>query len=351
MKICKINIIFIVLLIILTNGACDKNKNRPNEACRNVILAQPEVIGERTTHTYNGVIKENKSLNAAFMTGGKLSSLKVKEGDRIKKGQLLATLDDTDYKIGVTQLQVQYEQMTVEKQRMDELFKRHEIAPNDYEKFEAGYKQLALQLEMAKNQLDYTQLYSPEDGFISYKYMEVGELVDAGTPIYKITNDSYFTVETDLPASIYLNKDNIKNFYGILPALEEKIPLKVESFIPDADNNQLYHIKLSVPVSKSKDITSGMNMKVSLEIENGMNGEMLVPSRSIFEEKGNQFVWVFNDKDSTISKNKVITIGEPQRDKNRIKGLSEDKKIVAVGVKQLTDGEKVKVVENPVKEN
>ena len=340
--------IAITSIFFLSLGSCRKETQRNDSAIRNVILTEVETMGDQTSGSYSGVVEEGKSVNAAFMTGGKLQTLNVKEGDRVRKGQLISTLDDADYLIGMNQLQVQFDQMTAEKKRMDEMYARHNIAPNDYEKFEAGYKQLELQLEMMKNKLGYTKLYSPSDGFVSYRYMQPGELVDAGTPIYKITDDTNLEVSVDLPLSVYLNRNDIKGAYGTVPSISGKIPLKMASFTPDADNNQLYHMKLDVPSSYRKELTTGMNMSVEIEIENHLQGETWIPSRSIFYDNGKTYVWIFNEKDSTLSKKEITAVGSVHDNKSLVNGLSGDVKIVAAGVKQLKNGEKVNVVENPV---
>lgn len=336
-----------ITLEVFYSLGCKRTEKSPDTPIRNVILVEGQPDGSTISNSYVGIVEEGKNVNAAFMTGGKLKSLKVNEGDRVTKGQLLALLDDSDYQIGVKQLQVQYDQMTAEKKRMDEMFSRHNIAPNDYEKYVAGYEQVKLQLEMAKNKLDYTRLYSPSSGFISYRYMQPGELVDAGTPIYKIMDDSSFEVSVDLPLNVYLKRGEITGVFGNAPNISETIPLNIASFIPDADNNQLYHMKLNISPKYKSELTSGMNMNVTIEMKNSQEESSLIPSRSLFYENGNSYVWIFNDKDSTISKNSVIVKETPQKDKSRVYGLPSGSKIVSVGVKQLKEGEKVNVVSNP----
>lgn len=351
MKFDKYILLLTLTIIGFCSLGCKRTVKQEETPVRNVILVEGEPGGSSISNSYIGIVEEGKTVNAAFMTGGKIRALKVKEGERVNKGQLLAQLDDTDYLIGVNQLQVQYDQMTAEKKRIDEMFSRHNIAPNDYEKFETGYEQLKLQLEMAKNKLDYTRLYSPSSGIISYQYMQPGELVDAGTPIYKIMDDSSFEVSVDLPLNVYLKKDDIKGVSGSSPNIKESIPLTIASFIPDADNNQLYHMKLSISPKYKSDLTAGMNMNVNVEMKNTLEESSIIPSRSLFYENGNSYVWIFNDKDSTITKNKVIVKDIPQGKMSKVLGLPANAKIVGAGVKQLKEGEKVKVIPNPVESN
>lgn len=338
-----INNLIIILLLFTNLSSCKKSQSE-NATLRNVILVSPVAIGTSSTGYFSGVLEEGKSVNASFMADGRLTRVLVKEGDRISKGQLLAALDDTDYQIGVNQLRAQFNQMTEEKKRMDEMFNRHNIAPNDYEKFTTGYEQLKLQLEMAENKLGYTKLYAPSSGYIAEKYIEPGELVGAGTPIFKITDDSDLVVIADLPVNMFVNRKNIYNTFGYSATLPDyEIPLSVESFTPDPSNNMLYKMKLLVPSKFSKDLSPGMNMKVVIEMLNNGEEGFSVPSRAVFDEEGAKFIWVFNPVDSTIHKKPVTVTGNPIDSHLNITGLTGEELIVETGVKQLFENEKVNV--------
>lgn len=336
------NLLIGLSLFTLIYG-CNSDMQEENKL-RNVIITQVASLSGSESTTYAGTIEEGANINASFMADGKINKILVKEGDRVYKGQLLAILDDSDYRIGVSQLETQLDQMTKEKERMDAMYKKQNIAPNDYEKFEAGYKQLKLQLDMAKRQLDYTRLYSPADGYIADRYMEPGELTGAGTPVFNIINDSHLKATVDLPVQVYLNRHQIINAKGAVPGIDAEIPLSVVSFTPDADNNMLYKMKLSIPASFSKELTSGMNISVSLLTDKENTYATRIPSRAIFKSEGQNYVWVLNPADSTISKKTVIIEGIPEGKTSIVKGLSEGEYVVETGVKQLYSGEKVNVL-------
>lgn len=322
---------------------CNKESDK-SEASRNVIVAEVSALSADGTINYPGVIEEGASISAAFMAEGKIAKISVKEGDRVRKGQLLATLDDSDYRIGVAQLEAQFEQMSKEKQRMDAMYEKHNIAPNDYEKFTTGYEQLRLQVEMARKKMGYTRLYSPSDGYIAVKYMSEGELVGAGTPVFNIIDDSRLMATLDLPVGAYIERDRIKKIEGSVPGIAGRIPLSMVSFTPEAENNMLYRMKLAVPVSVARDLTPGMNISVWIMTSDSAKAETMVPSRAIFSEGGNTYVWAYNEKDSTIHKRPVAVTGSPEGKLSVVKGLDIGEKIVETGVKQLFEGEKVNVL-------
>ncbi|MCH5227839.1 MAG: efflux RND transporter periplasmic adaptor subunit [Muribaculaceae bacterium] len=322
------------------------NKATESEKLRSVILTSPVTAGTTTSTEYSGVIEEGRSTTASFMADGKILKILVKEGDRVRKGQLIAVLDDKDYQIGASQLKTQFDQMTHEKERMDEMYRRQNIAPNDYEKFIAGYEQLKLQMEMMNNKLEYTKLYSPSNGYVAEKFMEVGELTGAGTPIFKITDDTSLTANVALPVSMYLQRNKIKGASGITPALPDtELPLSIESFTPDAGNNMLYQMKLLIPSKYNATLSPGMNIRVKLNTIVADNEGMEIPVRAIFEQEGKNYVWVYNPSDSTINKKPIVIEGLQKGKAIEVKGLEENDKIVETGVKQLYEGEKVNVAQ------
>ncbi|MCH5224404.1 MAG: efflux RND transporter periplasmic adaptor subunit [Muribaculaceae bacterium] len=346
MKFYKANLFIAASLMIIFSVGCKENKPG-NDSLRTVILTHPSPINGSSSEEYSGIIEEGKSVNASFMADGKINRLLVKEGDRVKKGQLIASLDDSDYQIGVNQLKTQFHQMTEEKKRMDEMFARHNIAPNDYEKFTAGYEQLRLQVEMAENKLGYTNLYSPTDGYISEKFMEPGELVGAGTPVYKITDDSSLIASLDLPVEMYIHRNNIVSTVGFSPVFQDNsIPLGIESFTPNPSNNMLYQMKLNIPQKYAGNLSPGMNIRVDITVNEGGTEGYEIPSRAILKENETTYVWVFNVSDSTITKKAVNVVGTPVDKKITVSGLSGQEAIVETGVKQLYEGEKVNVAKN-----
>lgn len=334
---------FFAGFLLIMSQSCKKENDR-EVPLRNVILAQVETLSGEETVNYPGTVEEGASISAAFMADGKIAQVLVKEGDRVSKGQLLATLDDSDYRIGVAQLEAQFNQMTREKARMDAMYDKHNIAPNDYEKFSAGYEQLRLQLDMAKRQLGYTRLHSPTGGYIASRFMNPGELVGAGTPVFTIVDDTQLIASVDLPVSVYLDRSKIISAQGSVPGVAGEIPLSIISFTPDADNSMLYRMKLAVPASFARELTPGMNISVCLKSAEDTSRESIVPSRAVFTEDGKTYVWVYNSQDSTIHKKTVVIMGAPTGRMSVVAGLNKGEKIVETGVKQLYEGEKVNVL-------
>lgn len=335
----------IAALVFLTLSACKEN-NVHQASLRSVQTVAPEVNGTTALKTYSGIVQEAHQTKVGFKTPGQIQKIYVKEGDRIVKGQLLAELDSKDYQLGVEALQIQYDQMQREAARMDEMFAEKAVSQNDYEKFNAGMKQLGVQLQVNKNKLEYTRLYAPSDGYVLRVNNNPSELVDAGTPVFDLLDVSHMEVLCDVPASQYVDRNNIIRYYGKTNYTgDQQIPMQFLSLTPKADGNQLYQLRLSFGQTPDSRITAGMNIEICLQTKTPQTeGKITVPMHAVFQREGNEFVWVLN-ADSTVSSRKVEMSGiDDDGDAVIVSGLTGEETIVRAGANTLQEGEKVKVI-------
>lgn len=172
-----------------------------------------------------------------------------------KKGQLLASLDAVDYQLAVNAMQAQYDQMKDEFYRMTKLYQNKGMSANEYEKAKSGLHQLENQLQANKNKLSYTKLYSPTNGYVqSFNYSKA-EMVDAGTPVFVILDDTGMKVEFDVHVSESQNIRPGISYSMSVSKADSAIPLRYISMTPKADGNQLYTVKLGFDVNPSRNIT------------------------------------------------------------------------------------------------
>ena len=206
MKIRKDLIPCAALITFALLTACKKTE-QPEIQRRSVLLTQPTHAEKTTVKTYSGRVYEAQTINLGFKVAGQISKIYVQEGDFIRQGQLVAQLDDKDYRLGVEALQIQYEQVKDEVDRSRILFEQHSLSANDYEKAEAGLQQLKVQLQSNRNKIAYTRLYAPTDGYVQSVNFSPAEMVDAGTAVLSLMNTSQMEVVTDIPAEIYLMRE------------------------------------------------------------------------------------------------------------------------------------------------
>lgn len=342
----KSKIILLAVGLSLT-AACNSNNTDDTKFIKSVITVTPQSLNHQTDKTFSGIVRENREISAGFKTPGQIINVYANEGDFVKQGQLLAVLDDKDYKLGLQAAEIQYNQLNDEVARLKKLFEKQSISGNDYEKAVAGLKQLEIQLQSNKNKLEYTKLYSPVSGYVQKRNFETSEMVDAGTSVFTILDTKNLEVEINIPSTLYNNQQNISKVFCSTNFNDGKRYLmKINSLTPKADGNQLYKMQLSFIDKPDAGITSGINIEARVILKNndGKSG-FSVPLHAVFNEGGKNFVFVLTDG-KTVRKTPV-TLGEIIDNENITitEGLSGNEQIIKAGTSHLQDGETVKTIE------
>ena len=328
--------------------ACGKNEGQSTAALRSAYVSEAEYAGGGVRRSFAGIVEEEATVSIGFKTAGQIKRILVKEGSHVKAGQLLAELDDSDYKLGVEALQIQYDQTKLEVERARKLFEKKSMSPNDYEKAEAGLKQLAVQLQANKNKLEYTRLYAPSAGVIETVNFSKGEMVDAGTAVFSMISAGKMEVVCDIPSAVYQNRTRFDGFECNISSTGTDIeyPLTLQSIVPKADANQLYRMRLCFSGQTPADITAGMNVEVTIRMS-GENADVTIPTTALMHRDNKEYVWVVGN-DSTVTLTEVVLSPTPDGGKIQVKsGLSAGQKVVRAGVSALSEGEKVKIIGQP----
>lgn len=332
----KNDLLSIAVLCLL--AGCTK---APVAELRTVEVVTPESASQIVSRTYAGKVENKGEVALAFKVAGEVQNIVVHEGEKVRAGQLLAQLDSKDYELQQEINLTRYNQFKDEFARIKTLYERRAVSRNDYEKAEAGLRQLEVAKEGGQRQINYTRLYAPADGEITTVHARKSQLVDAGTPVVSFMSDSEMQVLLDVPESEQLaDKQNVR-----LVAIkgDKEFPMTLCAIAPKADNNQLYQMRLNFQ-GAHEDIVPGMNLSVRIERPQDGDAALLIPLHAVFDNNGKQSVWTLAE-DSTVHA-VTVEVGVSRDGKAEIRaGLTGNERIVRAGVHHLTEGEKVRVLE------
>ncbi len=335
------------LLILLGTGAClagcSEGARQESAPTHNVFTIHLITVGTSAELTFPAVIEETSTAAVGFKTAGQIQKIYVKEGQRVSKGQVLARLDTTDYALGISTLREKYRQMAVENERRAQLHATGNMSDNDYENAVSGLTQLGLQLRLEENKLAYCTLRAPASGVITAVNFEPSEMVDAGTPVFELMDNSRLEVVVDLPLRHYAERGRFERFTAESPLIDEPVALEILSLTPRTDNTQLYRLRLA-PQTAVDGLTPGMNVTVRIHCGGDAGDTVNIPLSALFERNGEQYVWTVNPADSVISARRVSVEGLPREDCVKVSGISDSDIIVRSGVHHLTQGEKVNII-------
>lgn len=323
--------------LLFACGGSDKKNDETK--VRNVMTVLPLNRQETAVKNFLGVVKENSTVSLSFRTPGQIMRVLVKEGTRVRRGQLVATLDTKDYQLQVDAAQTQYDQLKNEVERLRKLHEANSLSGNDFEKATSGLEQLRIKLQNAKNQLSYTQLTASVDGTVQKVNFEPSEMVSAGMPVMDIVDTRSMEVEVNIPDNVYRLLSNTTEAYCI--AAGKRYNLHKKSVLAKADANQLFTVKYAI----DGQLSAGVNVDVYIEMGGDMTVSGLsIPAHAIFEDGGKTYVWVVEQdnivKRHAITTNKVDSEGMAVVES----GISATDQVVKAGVKALHEGDKVRIV-------
>ena len=181
-----------LIFSFFTLTACDKN----NQAIEEMTAQKPKPVRTLTINTeaqskktFPGVVDAIQSAEIGFRVSGVLNKVKVKEGEIVKKGQIIAELDKTDFVISLNAAQSDFDRTNSNFIRGSKLIKKGSISQADIDKLKAEKNIAKSQLDSAKQNLKYTILTSPFDGIVAQTYLSNFE---------KVTTSEKFAAIQDL---------------------------------------------------------------------------------------------------------------------------------------------------------
>lgn len=347
----------VIGLVTMMSGCSNKQEKTDNVYY--VKTTKVETVGELSSLTYPGKTRSAEQVNVAFRVSGPINRVYVKEGDYVRKGGLIAEMDNRDYKVQLSATQAEYELVKSDAERVIALWNEGNTTASNYDKARYGLQQITEKLANHRNQLADTKLYAPISGYVQQKMHEAGETVAAGMPVVSMFSNSDPEIEIFVPVSDYTRRDDLVKAscsFDVIPG--ESFPLVVSSYSKEANASQLYAVRLKIKgnYDKSK-ITPGMTTMVYVDyrtLGEGAGSSVMnkIPASAVLHVGEENIVYVLNEKTGIIKK-RIVTIVRLDMHGNALisEGLETGEIVVCAGVRNLKDGEKVKELPKTSKDN
>ncbi|HON19024.1 MAG TPA: efflux RND transporter periplasmic adaptor subunit [Salinivirgaceae bacterium] len=331
---------------------CTQNNTKPQEIAPRVRVEKVAPVAPESTREFPGKIKEYQLVRLSFKVAGPIQRIWVNQGAFVKKGELLAEIDNRDYTIQYEATKAEYDKIIAETSRVIELYNKNGVSEADYQKAIAGQKMITSKLQYSENQLNDTKLYAPFSGYIQQIYFKPGEIVNIGMPVLEIIDVSRPVFEVFLPAEFFILRDRYKAIEAMSLMSGDTIaivPLENEA---KASGGQLIKAMFtSKNPTMSMSFIPGTEITIRVTLSNTAENNILIPIQSIFYRDNRPFVWVYNSSDSTVQ-SKQLEIVKIQTDGKVIaRNLEPEETIVVSGVNALKENTKVLLIERASKTN
>ena len=159
----RLNFLLTGLLAVLL-ASCNQRvqniENKPAVKIDTVLSAD-----KQTALQFPGRVKAAQDISLAFRVSGTIHRMYVNDGAYVRKGQLLAELDPTDYQIQLDAAEAEYQRVKAEAERVMALYKENVTTPDANDKAVYGLRQITAKYNHAKDQLEYTRLHGGSEVF------------------------------------------------------------------------------------------------------------------------------------------------------------------------------------------
>ena len=341
MKYIKLSIITLAVVALMTAcGQKDTKTATPGQEAQkaapvvSVITAQAEDVD--ITNTFTSNIEAYATNNIVSQSAGRIASINAEVGQKVRKGQLLARMDD----VNLAKTRMQYINDSTELARLTELYNIGAVAQADYD-------MAKLSLNMTKktyyNLAENTYLRSPINGVVTARNYDRGDMYSMTQPIFvvqqiqpvkmlinmseslfpKVNTGMEFDIDVDsYPGETFKGKVNI--IYPTISSTTHTFPVEV--------------------ISENKDLRLRPGMFARVTANFGTNHNVVIPDIAVVKQQGSgeHFVYVLQP-DNTV-KYTLVELGKRLGNRYEIiSGINEGDRIVTEGQVRLKDGVAVTV--------
>ena len=303
---------------------------------------------------FSGIVEAVEYVKLAFRVSGQVINLPVVEGQRVKKGQLIAAIDPRDISLQYAADKAAYETAAAQVERNKRLLGRQAISVQEYEISVANYQKAKSAYELSSNNMRDTKLTAPFDGSIEKRLVENYQRVNSGEGIVQLVNTQKLRIKFTVPDDyLYLlrAKDvTFKVVFDTYPGTTFNAKLEEYLDISTAGTGIPVTITIEDPAFNRSlyDVKPGFTCKIKLasDVAPFLEEKLVnIPLSAIFGESENQKTYVWVVKDNKVSKREV-TVYSPTGEANALisAGIQPGETIVIAGVHQLVDGQTVKVI-------
>lgn len=295
---------------------------------------------QKTSGRFSGTVEEAAGTPLSFSVMGTVNAVSFRLGDRVEKGQLLASLDATSVRSSYDAAKAALVQAEDAYRRMKELHGKGSLPEIKWVEVQSKLQQARSMEEMARKNLKDCKLYAPFSGVIADKSVEVGQNVIPGMAVGKLLGVSRLKVKISMPESEIASVSLHQKAEIVVPALGSRrfSGMVSEKGIMADPFSRSYEVNIDV-ADAGGDLMPGMVAEVRLAGADGGTA-VIVPARIVqLDEKNRSFVWIDNNG---VAEKRVISCGDFAGDGVVItSGLKVEDRIIVEGQQKVCNGTKI----------
>jgi len=354
-KMKKISIMFMLVAV-----ACTSKMEAPKEILKPVKFQTTEMAGGSFGRTFSGSAKAGVETKLSFRVAGIIRHVNAKVGQKVNKGDLIATLDPSDYQLSYEEADASvknadaqekkaksnYERVSILYENKNTSLAEYEAEKAEFESARANQKVMKQRRKQAESQVSYTRLYAPVSGIVNNVYIEENENVTIGGHLVTISSGDDLEVLVGIPEAFisHIQQNQQVNIrFSSLTNQEFKGAVSEISYALSSET-AIYPVTVILENTPSV-IRPGMAADVTFNFEDDHAQPVLMVSPSaVGEDQNGNFVFVLEQSldETYIARKRMVEIGALSVGGFEIQsGLKENELVATAGLQTLLDGMKV----------
>lgn len=345
-------VIYISMVSLLLN-ACAEESAPVEEVLRTVqyqIVSPAAVANQRI---FSGTARSSQQSRLSFKVGGTISKLPVKVGDKLKEGQLIASLDSSTYELQAAQSSASLAQAKATErnvasifQRTKSLYENNNASRTDLDSSRASSESAVAQsraagkaLALARLNVDYTRLKAPYDCVVSTVDVEVNENVVSGSNVITVDCGNQLEVLVAIPDSL------ISKVTKVQPVSVQFDSIKGQTFkgiidvigVAVGGNGSTFPVTIKV-IDPDKQLRSGLAAEVSLQFSNDNALELYLPASAVNGDSEGSYIFIAEpsiENQAVVRKRRIQVDGLSSNGLKVVSGLKAGEYVITAGVKTI----------------
>lgn len=316
-----------------------------------------QISAQQTTsiRQFPALVEPTENARLTFRVAGKLTELNVRPGQNVEAGQILARLDQTDFKLRRQQAQARFQLAKAQYDRAASLITQKLVSQAMFDEAKAQLQVAEAELKTSETNLSYTELRAPFRGTVARSLIENHENVAAQQAVMELQLRDMVDVVIQVPEDVIaaVRKDveyQPEVVFDSYPSLRYKATIKEWDTRADPATHS-FKVVFSLPAPAEFNVMSGMtaNLIADLSQFTSLDHSVIhIPATAVFAandlpaDHPERFVWVFDAATGKVQR-RAVTIGRLTGQGIEIlSGLTAGEQVVTAGTHQLTEGQQVR---------
>jgi len=357
----KWSIIGVIALIIVGLSLSSRIKQQKSAGVAEATLPVASSARQRQTLSINAVVLKQQGLtelgrstgntlpdeevNLSFESSGKIVTIHFKEGTHVKKGELLAKINDNPLQAELKKLEAQIQLAKDRVFRQKTLLEKDAVSQEAYQQVTTEYDKLMADIDLVKAHIAQTELRAPFDGIIGLRLVSEGAYVTPATVIVNLTKISPLKIEFSINeyyATDVSNGTKIAFYMQNTDGKEQKYNATV--YAVESGIERKTHTLQARAIFPNENEAIKPGRYVSVEItKHEIKNAIVVPSEAVIPEMGKSIVYKYMG-----GKAESVEITQGLRTENIVQilsGLNAGDTVITTGVMQLRSGAQV-IIDN-----